>query len=330
MNNLVALLSLAKLIFFTNERHFRHFIRGLQQDGFIIAPDTLKRMRQGTIISAITNRWFSELRSFRPDADEQLAAIVVGAVTPVYDDLLDETGMTHDAVMQAKNDSSHPHFQQIKLFHHLMHSCFEKVHQKEMFGHYFTLVIESQKRSSMQESGQALDKETLLQLTADKGGYATLLYRQLLSNPMLTGEADAIYAMGHMLQYVNDLFGLWHDSQKQRQTLVTIDPEPERLRVTFLKHYNDVVDKFLALNYKPSKIHQFLRLMTLVASRAMVCVENYRNLKGANPTFEVSDFTRQQLVCDMEKPRNMRANIIWSQRLWNAHVHPKIKGKRTF
>ncbi|MBW7847982.1 MAG: hypothetical protein H3C41_07865 [Bacteroidales bacterium] len=323
MNHLNAFLSSAKLVFLTHPPQHRQFVHNLENQHFVIEPAQRKRMVQGTVISAVTNHWFSVLRGKSVNENERFCAFVVGAATPLYDDLLDEAGLSHEAIIRAIEDEHHPHRNQIVLFHHLMQQAFDHIYLARDYRRYFELVVRSQKESQRQELPQPLDSNELTRLTAEKGGYATLLFRHILENPLREGEEDAIFALGQLLQYINDIFGLWFDLQKNRQTLITHSSNVSEMRETFYRLFEEMTSLSLSMDYPKRNTLDFLKLVSLVASRALVSLDHYDQLSAGSSTFNTKGFSRQQLVCDMEKLSSLTANMRHSIKLYNSFVKGK-------
>lgn len=316
MNSFCDLFSISRLIFFTHRLQHRKFIHSLENKHFTVDSIFKKRLYQGTVISTVTNHLFSVLRGKPVNENERLCAFAVGAATPLYDDLLDETGLTHEDIMQAVGDDNHPMRHQIRLFHYLMQQAFDHVSLSADYRRFFDLVVQSQKESLRQELPQILDKSEVARLTAEKGGYATLLFRHILENPLRHGEQEAIFALGNMLQYVNDLFGLWFDSQKKRQTLVTMSNDTAEMRKTFHQLFDKAASLSLSMDYPDKNIKRYLKIVCLIASRALVCLDHYDTFITGETPFEPNKLSRQQLVCDMEKPVNLLSNLQQSGQLY--------------
>ncbi len=320
MNQLTAFLSTASRVFYTNPHHHRLFLQKIGHEGFIIEANVQKRLLQGTTISAITNHWFSVLRGKEVNANERYCALIVGAATPLYDDLLDESGLTHDEIISEIRADNEGLKYKIELFHHLMQEAFNHIALKDDYRKLLKFVFQSQQESKRQESAIPLQRDELMRLTAEKGGYATLLFRHLLENPIKTGEEQAIFALGNLLQYANDLFDLWFDWQKKRQTLITANPNLNEIRADFYQLLEKAISHSLAMDYPKKNISNFLKLISLVASRGMVCLDHYAALAQDDPVLCPEKYSRRQLVCDMEKPVNILANLRKSKTLYRSYI----------
>lgn len=48
-----------------------------------------------------------------------------------------------------------------------------------------------------------------------------MLYRSVLGTPLISGEEDAIYLLGSILQLANDMFDVYKDFKNGQQTVFT-------------------------------------------------------------------------------------------------------------
>jgi hypothetical protein len=133
MNNLNAFSKLAFEVFYLNRKRQDVFIQEVLELGFEVDVYTGKRMVAGTSIAAITNLWFGSLRGFSANGDEKRIALLVGALTPIYDDLLDIHGFkdlaeeSFDQLVADKAIHSGNNKALYDLFHWLMLQSFEKL-----------------------------------------------------------------------------------------------------------------------------------------------------------------------------------------------------------
>jgi hypothetical protein len=69
------------------------------------------------------------------------------------------------------------------------------------------------------------------------------------------------------------------------------------------------------LNYQPKQIQKTLNKIITVVSRGCVCLEQLLALQGDNGRFDAGNFTRRELVCDMEKISNIRRSLLISREI---------------
>ena len=275
-----------------------------------LSPKLAKRIRFYMIQSAITNLWFSTLRGYSINKNEALSGQYLGALTPVYDDLMDNYGLTHEQITNNKDLNTS---QEKVLFDYLFTNLLNFVSNQETFIYYFKKLGNAQNHSLKQNSIITLSKYQIKQITYDKGGYATLLYRSILDHPLLDGEEEAIYHLGALLQITNDLFDSYKDAQSQTQTLATIGFNVDELTNEFIQLKDHTIHLFLQLGYDEKNIRGTIYQMVSVMSRGKVYLEHLKNIQKGS-FFKASDFSRNELMVDMEKWPTLKINYAISKK----------------
>jgi hypothetical protein len=296
-------------ILYKNRRSTRRLYRELdallKPYGFALNAEHHKRIFFYTAQSAITNHWFSLLRGKPPTPQERSHAIYLGAFTPIADDLMDSTGQTFEQLVRAKkNDTA-----DAILFAYLLEKLQPLIHESPLFATYFKKAHEAQNRSLKQLGKEKLGIEELKQISFDKGGYYTTLYRMVLQNPPKKGEEAAIYTLGAILQVLNDLFDIYKDHHNGVQTLVTntadipfIAKELKALESTFMAQYQ-------ALDYPATAKRKSLTAIMAIVTRGHVAIEHYLKLQGKAKKLDAAKYDRKPLIVDMEKPGNIWRNL---------------------
>jgi hypothetical protein len=334
MSNLHAFLKMAFEVFYLNKKRHDAFVKELLDRGFVIDEYTGKRMTAGTSIAAITNLWFSSLRGFPSNAEEKRCGLLVGALTPIYDDLLDVHGFTSlaeksfDQILAEESMYHGMNNNLNDLFFWLMKQAYEKIILKDEYRRFFQQTIVSQKESLRQMDGSELDQMELKKIMMIKGGNATLLYRHLLGNKMKEGEEQLVFATGGLMQFANDIFDTWNDHKSGNRTLATISTNPFDLKEAYFKLLREVVKRAVELPYPQKNILSFLRFLLPVIARALVCFDQFERLFTTYGHFDIPSFSRQQMICDMEKPVNMIANVRYAAKLFDEEAKPLIKNNR--
>ena len=320
MNNTSAFLALLYEVGVAGRRQASLLLNQLNKKGYQPDEPTTLRMKKGIAIAAVTNLWFSTLRAFPLSENERHCGILLGAVTPVYDDLMDDYGYTHAEIMGGIYNGNPESSKLISLASYLIPESFAHIIQKEAYEHYFQLTVSGQAQSSRQLTGEKLSEAQLEEVMGQKGGNATLLYRHLLANPMIEGEEKAIFLLGKLMQFINDLFDTRSDFLAGNLTLPTYYPTPEPLRAMFDSLVSDTMRAFLSLSYKPKHIRGMLRLIMPVVARGQVCLLQFEQLYRSQGHFRLAEFSRQQLVCDMEKASNLWANYREADKLFRFQL----------
>jgi hypothetical protein len=299
-------------IYIRNRYHYRWLIKDLEsfsnQNQIFLDNVLKKRMRFYTMQSALTNLWFSTLRGKPPSTKENKCGLFLGAYTPVYDDLMDHHELSHAELTNIKNQEG-VHSPQLLLLSYLKNNIIENIKDEERFNNCFAKLGVAQDNSTMQFDAQKLPQQTLEKIMAEKGGYATLLYRSIMDHPLKAGEEEAILQLGGALQLINDAFDIYKDHQQGIQTLLTTATDIHAISNDFDERMKSIFTLFTQLDYKPENIRKMLMQLATVLSRGKVCLQQLQLLQNDQPDFEVKNFTRKELICDMEKSKNIKSCI---------------------
>ena len=277
----------------------------LSLDGYTISPQNRKRIYFYTAQSAITTYWFSMLRGYKPTRDETQTALLLGAFTPIADDLMDSTGQSFQALeIDEKLLSA-----ESAMFHFFLNELKAQKKTNKWFATYFDLAHNAQDESLKQLQNEPLDLNLLETITYNKGGYYTTLYRFALNHPPVKGEEEAIYTLGAILQVLNDLFDMHKDYHNGVQTLVTRTADihfiAEKLKVLEARFRQ----QFMALDYPSTNKKKAFRAIMAIVTRGHVALAQFQKLQGDKPTLDIGSYARKPLIVDMEKPVNIWRNM---------------------
>ncbi len=150
-----------------------------------------------------------------------------------------------------------------------------------------------------------MDTKQLRRLTQEKGGHSALLYRSLLGHPLVPGEEEVLWRFGALVQLMDDLFDVHGDAMAGVRTLASTAVTIEPLRVEFQRELDAIVGLFQNLDYPSSQVRRFLSRALLILSRGQVCLDHLEAVqRDAGGVFRPREHSFDELLCDMELPRN--------------------------
>jgi hypothetical protein len=273
-------------------------------------PEKLKsRIKSYSRIASLPNLWFSELRGYSLGRDETLANRYLGASTPIFDDLLDYEGYSYNELLEIIRNDNDIDNESLLLLKYLYDNILSRLKDPALFHHYLAKTAEAQMMSIRQKDNSSLTTDEIRDITFKKGGHSTLLYRSLLSNKLLAGEEEAVYHLGGLLQLMNDIFDIYDDYNNEQQTLATTANDINPLNKEYRILIGKTLDLFRNLEYHKERIEKALDSITTVISRGCVCLDRLLALQGNNNVFNIKEYSRRDLVCDMEKIPNIRRNL---------------------
>ncbi|MEY2925429.1 MAG: hypothetical protein RLZZ337_1979, partial [Bacteroidota bacterium] len=177
--------------------------------------------------------------------------------------------------------------------------------------------------SILQRSANTLSQSELKNITYDKGGSSTYLYRTILFNSLIINEKDAIYSLGYVLQLINDMFDLHKDYHSKQQSLFTTNNDIDVPIAAYNSAIDDFILKFGKLSYPKEFKMQFFNLIAIILGRGHVCRDMLLNLAKSSKKKDLREMDRHLLICDMEKATNIYKSINLSYKLgkrFNAEI----------
>lgn len=176
-------------------------------------------------------------------------------------------------------------------------------------------VYEVQLKSKKQNSSH-IEKDEIKHITLQKGGLSLLNYRSVLEGYPGKEEEKMIYSLGSLGQLVNDIFDIHKDHQDNIKTLATTETKMDNLRKILEVLLNETLTLVKQTDFPKKNKNHFMRFICLAVSTGFVCLDFLeKNEKSTNNIFSINDYNRKDLICDMEKPRNLTKALIYYTKL---------------
>ncbi|MBT6377459.1 MAG: hypothetical protein HOJ72_04335, partial [Flavobacterium sp.] len=201
-------LSSAYRVFWLNPRNSRKIIQELNLvlsvKKISLDANISRRIKLYILMSDFTNSWFCSLRGYAATTKEKHDTFYLAAIMPLLDDLTDSLKIPSIDIIKGlknNNDSLHPSMPAIRyLYNKLLNNC------SDSFVKLFHEALKVQDKSILQLENHTLDTAILKQITYEKGGISTFLFRLVLENSLVKNEEKAIYELGYLIQLINDMF----------------------------------------------------------------------------------------------------------------------------
>lgn len=252
---------------------------------------------------------FAKFTSRNPYKEEIVSACYFGVGVLFQDDLIDNINYKYENFMQKMQGSEtgvlHNRYEWLTWYAH------QKITDYKKSDNSFLAIIaeaESAQARSRQQLDKNISQETLFEIIALKGGSSTYFVRALLKSTALPAEKKWIYQLGEVLQWTNDAFDIYKDHTDGIQSLFSdqTDLRPRRRimeeKITALKQH------LFQLPIPKNDAQYIWDMFFCIISRGLVSLDQAEKLQDlAGGIFKVENYTRKQLVCDMEKPANIIA-----------------------
>ncbi len=278
----------------------------------------------GLAVPAILGEALCVLRGYPMTIKERTACTYQGAMTGLFDDFFDKHDMPDDLLKKfietpeqlTGNNSGE------KLFLEFYRKARQHFCDADLTLKYLRKVYEAQVESKKQ-SAPGLSKEEIKRITINKGGVSVLFYRTVFENPLSPEEETALYQIGGLMQFGNDIFDVYKDSLKNIETLVTTTEKINEVRNEFREMAETSFNAFYKTQYPKKNIRKFLRLVSMsLCGRCYVCLDQLEEKeKLTDNRFSPKQYGRNDLVCDMDKAGNKWRSVLYHIK---QHVQEKV------
>ncbi len=147
--------------------------------------------------------------------------------------------------------------------------------------------------------------EQIKEITYSKGGSSFVFYRLCLNNTMEEAERKFLYQLGSVMQLGNDIFDVWKDFNSETETAATKTNDIQKLRNFFMEELVKTYRLAGKTSYSPKRINRFIKITDLALARVFVCLDQFERLqKKSRGVFRIGNYSRKDLICDMQKPAN--------------------------
>lgn len=279
-----------------------------EQDGSLDEKDFKKITHYyGLAVPAILGEQICALRGTKMSLQERMALTYQGAMTGLGDDFFDKQGTAAETVKAfVENPEKFTgHTSSERLFLSFYKKSLAYAHDPELVKTYLRKVFAAQVESKKQAK-PGLSQEEILNITLNKGGVSVLFYRAAMSHPFRKGEEEALYKIGGLMQFGNDVFDVYNDRNENIHTLLTTTKKIDEIRSIFLSVLQKSFDSTCQADFPRKNIKKFLRLISMsLCSRCFVCFDQLEKKETTtNNVFSPALYSRNDLVCDLDKAGN--------------------------
>lgn len=279
-----------------------------QTDNSLTAFDLQKiKKYYGYAVPGILGEGFCFLRGIELQANERETLTFLGAATGLYDDLFDKKAATDEHIL---NLTLHPKNTQANDFHEevfikfwtiALANCQNPASLMKVAEQVYWAQIDSRKQESKE-----ISEEEIKSITYSKGGMSLEFYRAGLNHAPTLEESKMLYALGAIMQLENDLFDIWKDREDGIFTLATSTNKIAALRKEYENKHQELIQALALCSFPEKNKIRFMRFVNLILHRGTVCLDCLEECeRQTGGVFKLHEYSKMQLICDMEKPRNI-------------------------
>lgn len=294
-----------------------------QNDGSLDETDIRKITHYyGLAVPAVLGEAFCVLRGSPMSISERWASTSQGAMTGLFDDFFDKQYLSDEAVEKLMQDeaTSKPRQSNESLFNIFYRKALDTVADKKAMQSALGKVYEAQVNSKKQQETNC-SLSFIHETTFFKGGASVLFYRTAFQPVPSDNETELLYKLGGIMQLANDIFDVYKDRENGTRTLVTEAEHIDDITNLLTSQLAECFKQSVTTGFLPKNSRQFLSILSLgIFSRAMVCLEQLKGLEASSDNrFQVHQYSRKQLICDMDTLHNMLRSAAYHKQVLKLH-----------
>lgn len=258
----------------------------------------------GLAVPAILGEAFCALHGKEFTTMQRLASTCQGAMTGLFDDFFDKQQLSNEELQEFIENpiTIAPTLSAEKLFLQFYNTALQncpnaQVMLKQLYKVYYAQV-ESKKQLS-----SGITNDEIINITKSKGGESLLFYRTAFEFELTEVEHKMLFELGGVMQLANDIFDVYKDEKSGIHTLMTTTKKVNHVRTVFIEWLQNAQELAYSAGFTPKNVHRFLEIISIgIFSRCFVCLNHLEKAEATtNNIFTLSAYSRQQLICDMDK-----------------------------
>ncbi len=285
-----------------------------------LTPQDLKKITRyyGLGVPGILGELFCVLRGKPMTENERFCITFLGGISGMLDDLFDdpekESVHLEEFILHPEAMKPADTYESLLLHFYLLglkHSANPGLLKKQALQ-----VFKSQKKSKDQQNfGNS--PQAIHDITYGKGGASFIFYRLCLNNSIEEKEGKLLKHLGGLMQLGNDIFDVWEDYYSQTKTAATLCSDIPELRKKFKNEMHLTFKLARETDFPKNRVEGFLQNTALALSRVLVCLDQFEKLqKNTGNQFSVEKYSREELICDMQKAKNQLKAIKYALELF--------------
>jgi len=269
----------------------------------------------GLFITSFLCSSYKRLSGQSLTVEERKRATLFGILTPVGDDLFDIDKLSYEDISAI---TFHPEqFNAVsftaKVAREIQSYLLAHVPHKSEYIEASQNVLDIQIETAKQTNSN-ISNEELTRITYTKGAVSVIIYHQCLDDKADKQMQEALFYIGSLYQFGNDLFDLYKDVRDNIFTLVNTCTDFTKLREQFLNRVTEQNNKISQLHSGAKEKKAFCIVMNTINARSMVALDQFVKFeKQQGKGIDWWQMERKDMIVDMEKPFNF---LKWFYYIW--------------
>lgn len=260
----------------------------------------------GLFIPAVLAATYKRLYQTTFTEAERKRVTLFGVLTPVGDDLFDIDKLDIDSIQTITYT---PHLYQAKHFtakvaceiqDYLLSHVPDRSAYIDAAKNVFEIQIET-----LRQLDPAITDVDARNITYAKGGYSVIIYHEVIQKAS-DALREALFYVGSLMQFANDLFDLHKDLPDGIQTLPARCNDFKALKAVYYERCLTCNQKIWQLDFDQKEKEKFLIKMHFIISRGLVALDHFIAIENKlGKPLSMHTLSRKELITDMQKPGNI-------------------------
>ncbi len=304
-----------------------HAVTDLSQYQESISSRMLKKMQWYMVEMVWMSQKFAALHQKKLLEEAKVAIAFSGALGGISDILIDDLGekdltSIQDFLLNPSKQTPASPLEQLYLIFFEHFEANLPIASKVLVLDYYWKTLEAQ-FASRQQFNSDLARPQLIKILKDKCGFTTLLCRSIIDQALSAQETTAIYELGGLVQFINDINDLHKDSTQKilnfANSLDTIDA----IRHSLITQVSDCFEQLRKLPLGRKQMSDFLFIFHSFVIITLAQLNHYEFICGGN--YQLDRFLNLPLHKTKVQPY-LRRNFQYSiPKILNYHFYYPYK-----
>ena len=262
-----------------------------------IDPSSIKRLSLYAFLNQNLASNYLSLSNNQLDADELLLLDLMSLFVGSFDDLMDEHHLSKDEIFNIikSNEESGIELPNVKICKFSYRSIISRHPNLSLFERYLDQGTEAQERD-VKVKQVTKDLDELKSIMMDKGAYSLLLILSALKD-FDASDQHAVYSLGSMIQFANDVFDIYKDLQAGEWTYASNIKNMKVLMFEYRAGLENCFNAWRSMGYESNSLEKFWIRTYALLCRGEIAIKHYIE----RDVLSKPKMLRSDWICDMER-----------------------------
>lgn len=268
-----------------------------KSSGASIEKEWLPRWSGYLTLIQMVGKWAQGFESGKVHYSAKMESCLAAFIA-LYDDYTDDFDLKHHQILELlKSDSPKDSRQRLFIF---LYKKILEIHPNPAFFEELLYKGGAAQDLSLKQKEVGTSQEILWEVTHKKGGYFTLICFSGFIKDFTEAQQDYIYELGANIQLLNDTFDVYKDTQAGIFTLPDTAPSIAAFASFYEERISNWMKREIPFPVDAAGQSSLRAQFALPFATGMVCLKQFKALETKYGAFTPANFSRNELVCDMD------------------------------